>query len=73
MDHDQMEGGFKQIKGKAKAAWGELTGDRKRELEGKTEDFGGKVQEKMGDAKESVRREIDRADRRRIDEEEGLI
>lgn len=70
MDHDQVEGNWKQVKGKAKEAWGKLTGDESTELKGKGENVLGNVQEKIGDAKESIRREIDREDMNRIDDEE---
>ena len=72
MDHDQIEGNWKQVKGKAKEAWGKLTGDEETELKGKGENVVGNVQEKIGDAKQAVRREIDRDDARRIDEDELL-
>lgn len=70
MNHDQAEGEFKQLKGKAKEAWGDLTDNESKEVEGKADNLKGKIQEKYGDAKESLRRGMDRADRERIDKEE---
>jgi uncharacterized protein YjbJ (UPF0337 family) len=71
MDKDQVEGEFKQMKGKAKDAWGDLTDNTAKKVEGKTDKVAGKIQEKYGDAKESLRRGMDRADaeRKKIDNE----
>ncbi|MFF3176352.1 CsbD family protein [Streptomyces sp. NPDC057900] len=46
------EGAKDKITGKAKEAMGKLTGDRRKETEGKTDQAKGKAKGAMGDAKE---------------------
>jgi uncharacterized protein YjbJ (UPF0337 family) len=55
MDKDRVEGGAKQVKGSVKEAIGKVTGNKRTEAEGKAEKTGGKVQGKVGEAKDAVR------------------
>ena len=55
MDKDRTEGIGHQVKGAVKEAAGKVTGDKKTEAEGKGEKLGGKVQNAVGGAKDSIR------------------
>ena len=48
---DQAEGMFHKVKGKLKEIAGKLGMNSRREAEGKGEQIGGKVQEKIGQVK----------------------
>ena len=49
----------RQLKGKAKEKWGELTNDDLDIIEGKRDQLAGKIREKYGHTKEEVEKEID--------------
>ena len=55
MDKDRSAGIGHQVKGAVKEAAGKVTGDKKLEAEGKGEKVGGKVQNAVGGAKDTVR------------------
>ncbi len=55
MDKDRSAGIGHQVKGSVKEAAGKVTGDKKLQAEGKTEKVGGKIQNAVGGAKDSVR------------------
>ncbi len=55
MDKDRIEGSIKQGVGAVKESFGKLTGDTKTEAEGAAEKTGGKVQNAVGGAKDTVR------------------
>jgi uncharacterized protein YjbJ (UPF0337 family) len=55
MDKDRSAGIGHQVKGSVKEAAGKVTGDKKLEAEGKGEKVGGKIQNAVGGAKDSVR------------------
>ena len=55
MDKDRSAGIGHQVKGAVKEAAGKVTGDKKLEAEGKAEKVGGKVQNAVGGAKDTVR------------------
>ncbi len=55
MDKDRSAGMGHQVKGAVKEAAGKVTGDQKLEAEGKGEKIGGKVQNAVGGAKDSIR------------------
>lgn len=59
MNTDQIAGKWKQIKGKAQAKWGEITGDDWDRIEGRREEIVGLVQEKYGHAKAEAEAEVD--------------
>ena len=53
-NQDNAEGTWHQVKGKIKEIAGKAVGKRDLENEGKAENVGGKVQEKIGEIKEVV-------------------
>jgi uncharacterized protein YjbJ (UPF0337 family) len=55
VDKDRSAGIGHQVKGAVKEAAGKVTGDKKLEAEGKGEKVGGKVQNAVGGAKDTVR------------------
>ncbi|MGJ0509167.1 MAG: CsbD family protein [Methylocystis sp.] len=59
MDWNQIEGNWKQFKGKIREKWGQLTDDDINQMEGNREQFEGKIQEKYGIDKEEAKRNID--------------
>jgi uncharacterized protein YjbJ (UPF0337 family) len=65
MAWDQIEGNWKQFKGRVKEAWGELTDDELDQIAGKRDMLLGKLQERYG-------MEKDEADRRLRDFEDRI-
>jgi uncharacterized protein YjbJ (UPF0337 family) len=59
MNWDQIEGGWKQFAGKAKAKWGDITGDDWSSINGRRDELVGLVQSRYGRAKEEAEREVD--------------
>lgn len=59
MNWDQIQGNWKEFKGKAQAKWGELTDDEIDEVEGNREALEGKIQAKYGKTKEEAKKEVD--------------
>lgn len=59
MNWDQIQGNWKQMKGRAQSEWGELTGDDLDEVEGDRTRLEGKIQERYGKSKEEARRAVD--------------
>lgn len=59
MNWDQVEGNWKQLKGKAQAKWGDITDQEWHSAEGRREQIVGLVQKKYGHAKEVAEREVD--------------
>jgi uncharacterized protein YjbJ (UPF0337 family) len=55
MDKDKLRGKLENLKGRAKAAAGAVTGNKKTEAEGHAERFGGAVREKVGEAKDALK------------------
>jgi uncharacterized protein YjbJ (UPF0337 family) len=58
MNWDQIEGNWKQIRGKVRAKWGELTDDEIDRIKGERDILIGKIQEKYGLAREDAEREV---------------
>lgn len=58
MNWDQIEGNWKQFKGKVKEKWGELTDDDLQVIGGKRDKLIGKLQEKYGIVKEEAEKEL---------------
>lgn len=54
-DHDRVEGAAKNVGGKIKEGFGNLTGDEKLKAEGKADQVEGKVQNTVGGVKDAVR------------------
>jgi len=59
MDWNQIQGQWKQLKGKAKIKWGNLTDDEIDVIEGRRDELVGKIQQRYGIAKEQAEREVD--------------
>ncbi|TMV74333.1 CsbD family protein [Thioclava sp. BHET1] len=59
MNWDQIEGNWKQIKGKARAKWGDLTDDDLDKVAGRREQMVGLVQEKYGKARAEAEKMVD--------------
>jgi uncharacterized protein YjbJ (UPF0337 family) len=59
MNTDQIAGKWKELKGKAREKWGDITDDEWDRIEGKREQIVGLVQQKYGRAREDVEREVD--------------
>lgn len=60
MNSDILEGKWKQLKGKAQQAWGDLTNDDLDKMNGSREELVGKIQERYGYARERAEAEVDR-------------
>lgn len=58
MNWDQVKGSWKQIAGKAKEQWGELTDDDLDIVDGRREQLAGKIQERYGIAKDEAERQL---------------
>ena len=56
---NRVEGNWKQVKGKVKEKWGQLTDDDLDQIAGKRDQLEGKIQERYGIAKDQVRKDID--------------
>jgi len=63
MDKNRIEGKVKEMKGKAERKIGELTGDKKIEMEGMKDQIKGKVQHAVGKAKDSSRKAASKSKR----------
>lgn len=55
MHKDEVKGAGKQAKGAVKDAVGGLTGNEKLQAEGKLDKATGKIQQKVGEAKDATR------------------
>jgi len=58
MNSDQLEGRWKQLKGKIKERWGRLTDDQIDRVSGNWDRLAGLIQEQYGDAREEVERQV---------------
>jgi uncharacterized protein YjbJ (UPF0337 family) len=59
MDWDRVEGNWKQIKGRVKEKWGQLTDDDLDVINGRRDQLEGKIQQRYGLAKDQVRKDVD--------------
>ena len=59
MNRDEIEGKWKQLKGRAKEQWGDLTDDELDQAEGRRDRMVGLVQERYGKTREDAEREVD--------------
>jgi uncharacterized protein YjbJ (UPF0337 family) len=59
MDWNRVEGNWKQVKGKVKEKWGNLTDDDLTAINGQRDQLEGKIQERYGLAKDKVQKDID--------------
>jgi uncharacterized protein YjbJ (UPF0337 family) len=60
MNDDTFAGRWKQVRGKAKEWWGQLTDDELDRIEGKKDQLVGALQAKYGYTKDQAEAEIDR-------------
>ena len=58
MNKDIIKGDWKQLSGKIKQKWGQLTDDDLKQAEGNQEHLLGKLQEKYGLAKEKAQQQL---------------
>jgi uncharacterized protein YjbJ (UPF0337 family) len=58
MNKDILAGKWKELKGKVKEQWGELTDDEIDQMEGKADQLAGKLQAKYGYSKEDADNEV---------------
>jgi uncharacterized protein YjbJ (UPF0337 family) len=68
MNWDRIEGNWKQIKGKVKAQWGDLTDDDLDVVAGRRDQLAGKVQERYGIAKDEAERQVASWERQATDD-----
>jgi uncharacterized protein YjbJ (UPF0337 family) len=59
MNWDQVEGKWEQVKGSIKQKWGKLTDDDLTMAKGRRDQLVGKLQERYGDKRENVERDVD--------------
>jgi uncharacterized protein YjbJ (UPF0337 family) len=60
MNSDVLEGMWKQVRGKVRETWGDLTDDELEEIAGKRDKLSGKLQERYGYSRMEAEAEIDR-------------
>lgn len=60
MNRDQVKGMLGRLKGKAKIILGELTDDDQAKAEGTVDKLYGTLQQSFGDAKELIKRKLDK-------------
>ena len=58
MAWDRIEGNWKQLKGKVKEKWGQLTDDDIDVVNGRREQLAGRVQERYGIAKAEAEKQV---------------
>jgi uncharacterized protein YjbJ (UPF0337 family) len=64
MNHDRIEGRWKQIKGKVKEQWGKLTEDDLDIIAGRRDQLLGRIQQRHGIAKDEADRQVRSWERR---------
>jgi uncharacterized protein YjbJ (UPF0337 family) len=65
MNSDQIEGNWKQLKGKMREKWGKLTNNDWEQVAGKKDQILGKLQERYGYTREQAERDYDDFERTR--------
>jgi uncharacterized protein YjbJ (UPF0337 family) len=58
MNTDRMQGAWKQLRGKMKQKWGELTDDELDRAEGKWDELSGMIQSRYGRKRDEVEAEV---------------
>ncbi len=59
MNQDILKGKWHQVKGDVRSWWGDLTDDDVQGIQGDTETFLGKLQERYGYTREKAQQELD--------------
>jgi uncharacterized protein YjbJ (UPF0337 family) len=60
MNWDRIKGNWKQLKGRIRGTWGNLTDDEVEQIAGKKDRLVGAVQARHGLAKDEVERQVDK-------------
>lgn len=60
MDRDRIEGNWRELKGKIKAQWGDLTDDDLDRIDGRREELLGTLQKRYGKSKDDYRKDLER-------------
>lgn len=63
MNKDTLKGEWKQLKGKVKERWGDLTDDDLTKIEGKRDQLIGRLQERYGVAKDRAAEQVSEFER----------
>lgn len=58
MNKDTVEGKWKQIKGKARETWGNITDDELEQAKGDAQQLAGLIQERYGKTREAAEKEV---------------
>lgn len=64
MNEDRIKGQWKQLTGRIKEKWGDLTDDDLQVAEGNAEYLAGKIQERYGLAKDEAERQVNEFNRK---------
>lgn len=64
MNQETLEGNWKQLKGRVKETWGNLTDDDLDVIAGKRDQLAGRLQERYGIAKEAAESQIEEFEKR---------
>jgi uncharacterized protein YjbJ (UPF0337 family) len=59
MNNDVLEGKWKQLRGKVREEWGELTDDELDQIAGRRDQLVGKIQEKYGYTRDEAERQVE--------------
>ena len=59
MNWDQVEGNWKQLKGKAQQTWGDITDDVWTTVNSRRQELSGLLQTKYGTAKDAADKQVD--------------
>ncbi|HMO06999.1 MAG TPA: CsbD family protein [Paracoccaceae bacterium] len=59
MNWDIVEGTWKELKGRAKATWGDITDDEWSSIEGRREEIVGLVQKRYGQSRDAAEKAVD--------------
>lgn len=59
MNWDEIEGDWRQFRGKIKERWGKLTDDELDVIAGRRDQFLGKIQQRYGITKEEAQRQME--------------
>ena len=58
MNEDILTGKWKELKGRVKKTWAKLTDDDLDQIDGRTEQLEGKLQERYGLARDEAKRQV---------------
>ena len=59
MNQDTLKGQWTQLKGQVREHWGKLTNDDLDQIQGRSEQLVGKIQERYGIARDEAERQLD--------------